>query len=61
MYAVAIPANTTATVFVPAKDAASVTEGGRPLDKSPGVEFLRFEDGAVVLNLQSGSYTFESR
>lgn len=37
---VTIPANTTATVNVPAKDAAAVTEGGNTLEKVKGVKSL---------------------
>ena len=33
-YDVTIPANTTAMVYVPAKDAASVTESGKPATHS---------------------------
>jgi alpha-L-rhamnosidase len=40
---VTIPPNTTATIFVPAKDAASVTESGKPAGEAKGVKFLRFE------------------
>ena len=38
---VTIPANTTATVRVPARDAGSVTESGKPATKAEGVKFLR--------------------
>lgn len=31
---VTIPMNTTATVYVPAKDAAGVTESGKPADQA---------------------------
>lgn len=55
---VSIPPNTTATVFVPAKDRESVTESGKRADESPGVKFLRMEDGAAVFSIGSGSYTF---
>ncbi len=37
---VAIPANTTATVYVPAKDAAAVTESGKAIVPGSGVEFV---------------------
>ncbi|HWP42033.1 MAG TPA: glycoside hydrolase family 78 protein [Blastocatellia bacterium] len=57
---VTIPANTTATVFVPAKDAASVKESGKPADRSVGVQFVRMEDGAAVFRVQSGKYSFEA-
>lgn len=54
-----IPANTTATVWVPAKD-ASVTESGQPADAAPGVNFLRIEDLAAVFNVESGRYDFQA-
>jgi hypothetical protein len=57
---VEIPANTTATVHVPAKEAASVTEGGQPAEKAPGVTFLRMEGGAAVFAVGSGAYRFAS-
>ena len=37
-----VPPNTTATVFVPAKDAGNVTESGKPAAQSEGVKFLRY-------------------
>ncbi len=54
----AIPANTTATIYLPAKDAASVTEGGRSLERASGVKVLRMEDGRAVLAVESGNYRF---
>ena len=57
---VTIPANTTATVFVPAKDAAGVTESGKPTGKVKGVKFLRMEGAAAVYAVGSGTYRFQS-
>jgi len=57
---VTIPANTTATVFVPAREASSVTEGGKPIDKAEGVKFLRMEGSCAVYEIGSGHYAFES-
>ncbi len=57
---VTIPANTTATVFVPAKDATGVTESGKPADKVEGVKFLRMENSAAVYGVGAGTYRFES-
>ena len=57
---VTIPANTTATVFVPAKDASAVTESGKPVTKAEGVKFLRMENGAAVYAVGSGDYQFQS-
>jgi alpha-L-rhamnosidase len=57
---VTIPINTTATVYVPAKDAASVTESGQPTEKAQGVKFLRMENDAAVYTVGSGAYQFQS-
>lgn len=53
-----IPANTTAVVHVPAKDAASVLESSKPVAGAAGVKFLRMEDGAAVFAVESGRYQF---
>jgi alpha-L-rhamnosidase len=55
---VSIPANTTATVYLPAESEQSVTEGGRPLTQAPGLKFLRVEDNRVELAIGSGEYNF---
>jgi alpha-L-rhamnosidase len=65
---VTIPANTTATVCVPAKDAAGVTESGVKIGEArapapsnvEGVKFLRMENNAAVYAVGSGTYHFES-
>lgn len=56
-----IPANTGATVYVPAKDPASVREGGQAVDRVDGVKFLRHEKDYAVFEVGSGQYTFTSR
>jgi hypothetical protein len=55
---VTIPANTTATVFVPAKSQEQVLESGRPAAQSAGVKFLRQENDQTVFETSSGSYEF---
>jgi alpha-L-rhamnosidase len=55
---VIIPTNTTATVYVPAKDAASVTEGGNPASSAIGVKVVRTEADAVAIEVGSGTYDF---
>jgi len=57
---VTIPPNTTATVFIPAKDAATVTESGKPASKAEGVKFLRMENNAALYAVGSGTYQFQS-
>jgi len=56
-----IPANTTATVYLPATSLDSITEGGQTLDKAPGIALVRKEAERAVLRVASGQYTFGSR
>ena len=57
---VVVPANTTATVCVPAKDIAGITESGVPVQQAGGVKFLRQENDKVDLEVGSGTYKFAS-
>ncbi len=56
-----IPPDTMATVFLPAKSADDVREGAVIAAKSPGVSYLRMDEGCAVFTVGSGSYTFVSR
>ncbi|MBN2086034.1 MAG: family 78 glycoside hydrolase catalytic domain [Anaerolineales bacterium] len=58
---ITVPANTTATIFIPAKDENRVTEGGRPWKQSHGVTFARMETGCAVFRLIPGAYNFSTR
>lgn len=58
---VRIPANTTATVFVPTTSPDSVTENGKALAQTAGVKFLRQEENCAVLVIESGEYRFEAK
>ncbi len=58
---VVIPAGATATIYLPAKDAASITEGRQPLAATKEVRVLRFEGNTAVLSVESGAYSFASR
>ena len=58
---VEIPPNTTATVYVPAKAGAEISEGGKPLEQSPGVKFLRDDGDRKILTIESGRYVFTSQ
>ena len=57
---VTVPANTTATVSIPAKDVKSVTESGKPVERAEGVKFLRQENDKCVFEIGSGIYKFAS-
>ncbi|HET6453434.1 MAG TPA: alpha-L-rhamnosidase C-terminal domain-containing protein, partial [Armatimonadota bacterium] len=56
-----VPANTTATVYVPADDPERILESGRLAKGAVGVEFLRTEAGRAVFETGSGRYVFASR
>jgi alpha-L-rhamnosidase len=58
---VLIPVNTTATVYIPTSDPASVTESGRAANTVPGVRLLRNDDAVAVYEVDSGAYVFASR
>ena len=58
---ITIPANTAATVFIPAASVETVTESGKPAAQSGGVKFLRMENDRAVFEIESGAYTFGSR
>lgn len=59
IYEATVPANTTATLFLPATSEEQVTESGKPAGEAEGITFLRLENGKAVYTLRSGKYRFE--
>ena len=57
---VVIPVNTKANVFIPTKDAASITENGIPLSQISDLKVVGNKDGYVEVSLGSGHYQFVS-
>jgi len=55
-----IPANTTATVYLPTSQGETITEGGRPLTKAKGVRLLRVQGDCALIAVESGEYHFVS-
>ena len=55
---VEIPANTTATVYIPAADKNAVTESDKNLSSINDIKIAEAENGYVVLELGSGKYHF---
>lgn len=55
---VTIPANTTATVYLPTNDAASITEGGTTIDGHANIQIIGQQDNHSLLSVPSGSYEF---
>ncbi|MFD2572158.1 family 78 glycoside hydrolase catalytic domain [Spirosoma soli] len=57
---VAIPANTSAIVYVPTANQNDVNESNRPIKNANGIRFIKMEDGKAVYELGSGNYRFAS-
>ena len=57
---VEVPVNTTATIYMPAKDPAAVTEGSQPAKDAEGVKLIGLEDGCAVMIVDSGRHVFQS-
>ncbi len=56
-----IPANTSATIYLPANNQNTVTESGKPADSVHGVKFLRMEGKYAIFEVGSGKYSFTSK
>jgi len=56
-----IPANTSATIYIPSEKENDVTESGKPASKSAGIKFINLENGRAVYEVGSGSYHFISK
>ncbi|HWB25292.1 MAG TPA: family 78 glycoside hydrolase catalytic domain [Chitinophagaceae bacterium] len=56
---VEIPANTTATIYVPAANADAVTESSNALSSVKDLQVTGNEDGYIVVKAGSGKYHFE--
>lgn len=54
-----IPANTTATVFIPAEKNTEINENGKPLSAVPGLKIAGDDNGFTKIELGSGAYSFQ--
>ena len=57
-YDVTIPANTTATLYMPVPEGYELKESGQPVSECSDIEYLGIEDGRAVCRLGAGSYRF---
>ena len=55
---VTIPANTRATVVLPARESGHIAESGKPLSQAEGIEVLQTGEGRVDCEVSSGKYRF---
>lgn len=58
---VTIPANTYATIYIPAYKQRDVKESGREASRAKDVKFLKCEGGRAVYEVGSGNYSFVSK
>jgi alpha-L-rhamnosidase len=59
-YNATVPANTTATLYIPTNNVNTIKESGQPIHKTKGIKLIEFKDGKAVYELESGSYEFRS-
>ena len=57
-YETSVPANTSATLYLPAISEKNIDESGKPAGNAKGVKFLKRENGKAVFELESGTYKF---
>jgi alpha-L-rhamnosidase len=56
---ITVPAGSTATVYVPSGDLASLREGGLSIDQSKGVRLISSDSASITLAVESGKYQFQ--
>ena len=57
-YTATVPANTTATLYLPIDENQVIYEGGLPVADANGVTYIKTENGKAVYELTSGTFTF---
>jgi alpha-L-rhamnosidase len=57
---ITIPANTTATIYIPAKEGAEISEGNKPVNSQTNITPGKQETGYKVLEVGSGVYHFST-
>jgi len=60
-YDIHVPANSTATIHLPADSQENIKIGNRPLSQVDGVTFLRMDNERAVLAVGSGRHSFVSK
>jgi alpha-L-rhamnosidase len=59
IWAISVPVNTTATIYIPTDKKNSVIEGGISASEANGVRFLRVEHGSCLYEIGSGNFLFK--
>jgi alpha-L-rhamnosidase len=58
IYTMTVPANTTATLYLPASTQQRITESGKDISNANSLDFIGFEKDRAVFHLKSGEYEF---
>jgi len=58
---ITVPVDTTATAYLPARNADQIAESGRSLGRARGAKFIGLDEGRAILELDSGTYHFDCR
>ena len=58
---VEVPANTSATIYLPAKENATIKEGNINLKDKKEIQLLGYKNGRAMIKVGSGSYQFVSQ
>jgi alpha-L-rhamnosidase len=57
-WTISIPANTTATVHIPANSVDEIVESGKTIASDADIKFIKMDKGAAVFEIASGTYHF---
>jgi len=56
---VQIPANTTATIYLPANESSLIDEAGKSISDNPDYKLIGYKNGRVMVQVGSGNYSFK--
>jgi alpha-L-rhamnosidase len=56
-----IPFNCQSEVCIPSKPGSAIYESGKPVERSEGITFVKWEGNNSVYKIGSGKYRFEVR
>jgi alpha-L-rhamnosidase len=56
---ISIPANTSATVYLPASNQKSISESGKNITNQKDIEFIRKDGDKMIYKINSGNYAFQ--
>ncbi len=57
---ITLPPGSSATIYLPTTDVASITESGQRLDQADHLRLLKMEGDRAIMEIESGVYQFDS-